>query len=90
MPAYTTTFKHKPPFIEGAKYPLPPDAQRDSPVPCEFKLGDPVTFTNEYGATFPNHIVAGFSPTVEGLGRFVYLDFDCWWFPVNPDSLQRP
>lgn len=82
------TFKHQPHFVSGAQYHLAPDAQRTPPVPCDFKLGDKVTFTNDNGVSFKDHLVTGFSPTVEGNGRFVYLDFDCWWFSVKPDNLQ--
>lgn len=69
-----TTFKHKPHFVDGAKHHLTPDAQETPPVPCDFKLGDKVTFTNDNGIAFHGHVVTGFSPTVEGGGRFVYLD----------------
>lgn len=84
-----TSFKHKPHFVQGAKYHLTPDAQREPPIECEFRIGDTVTFTNDYGVIFRDHIVTGFSPTVEGEGRFVYLDKDSWWFPVNPLNLSR-
>lgn len=47
-----------------------------------------MAFTNDYGVTFRNRVVTGFSPTIEN-GRFVYLDFDCWWFPVRPDSIVK-
>jgi len=83
------TFKHQPHFVSGAQYYLAPDALRTPPVPCDFRLGDRVTFTNDNGVSFNGHRVTGFSPTVEGDGRFIYLDFDCWWFPVKPENLQR-
>ncbi|WP_371436300.1 hypothetical protein [Polaromonas sp.] len=75
-------------FIKGMRYPLAVDAQATSPVPCEFKVGDLVTFTNDYGVVFPDMIVTGFSPTVEH-GRFVYFDASAWWFPVSPASLKK-
>jgi hypothetical protein len=84
-----TTFKHKPHFVDGAKHHLTPDAQETPPVPCDFKLGDKVTFTNDNGIAFHGHVVTGFSPTVEGGGRFVYLDKDSWWFPVRPENLTK-
>ena len=84
MPA----FEAKTHFIAGAKYPLAKDAQASPPLPCEHKVGDRVAFTNDYGVTFHNQVVTGFSPTIEN-GRFVYLDFDCWWFPVRPDSIVK-
>lgn len=63
------------------------------PVPCDFKLGDPVIFTNDAGLKFA-HTIRGFSKKVEAFdhGRFVYIfhDTDAWWFPVGPESLSRP
>ena len=84
-----TTFKHKPHFVCGAKHHLSPDAQRTPPVPCDFKVGDKVAFTNDFGITFSDLIVTGFTPTVEGQGRFIYLDKECWWFAVTPGSLTK-
>lgn len=72
----------------GFKYPVPADAQSSPPVPCSFKIGDSVTFTNDYGAKFAQLVVKGFAPTIEN-GRFVYLDKSSWWFPVSPDSLEH-
>ena len=48
-----------------------------------------MTFTNDNGIAFHGHVVTGFSPTVEGGGRFVYLDKDSWWFPVRPENLTK-
>ena len=62
-----TTFKHKPHFVDGAKHHLTPDAQETPPVPCDFKLGDKVTFTNDNGIAFHGHVVTGFSPTDSAL-----------------------
>lgn len=81
-------FSSRPHFIQGMQYPLAEDAQETPPVPCEFKIGDSVTFTNDYGVVFENEIVTGFSPTVEN-GRFVYFDNAAWWFPVRPANLAR-
>ena len=75
-------------FIDGTRYPLAKDAQLTPPVPCDFAVGDVVTFTNDYGAKFHNRLVTGFSPAPE-YGRFVYLDKDAWWFPVRPQSLTK-
>lgn len=79
--------ENKPYFIGGCKYPLAKDAQTSPPVPTEFKVGDRVTFTNDYGVKFHDRVVTGFSPSVEN-GRFVYLDNDSWWFPLNPAQLS--
>lgn len=76
--------------IHGAPQPknVPHDMQATSPIPCEFQAGDRVTFTNEYGAQFNGHTVRGFAKTPHG-DRFVYIDLDCWWFPVRPAELTR-
>ena len=84
MPA----FEAKTHFIAGAKYPLAKDAQAFPPLPCEFKVGDKVTFTNDYGVEFHDKTVTGFASTVEH-GRFVFLDIDSWWFPVRPENLTK-
>jgi len=81
-------FASRPHFVEGARHPLAKDAQRTPPVPCEFEVGDSVTYTNDQGVSFPNRLVTGFSPTLE-YGRFVYLDNSAWWFPVEPSSLTH-
>lgn len=62
------------------------------PVPCGFKVGDRVTFKNDYGVTFERHLVIGFRET-DGVaenylpGKFIYVDLDCWWCPLEPSSL---
>lgn len=68
------------------KYPLASDAHAEPPIPCEFKVGDIVTYTNDYGVEFSNKVVTGFASEVE-YGRFVYIDNDSWWFPHSPESL---
>lgn len=70
------------------RHPIAADAQKTPPIPCEFAVGDLVTYTNEYGVQFFNRVVTGFSPTVEA-GRFVYFDNSAWWFPANPGSLTK-
>jgi hypothetical protein len=74
--------------IHGAAKPVnvPADMQEFPPVPCAFKVGDAVTFTNEYGASFAR-VVRGFAEVPHGAGRFVYLNLDCWWFPVSPSDI---
>jgi hypothetical protein len=70
-------------FVQGMRFPLANDAQMTPPVACELSVGDLVTYTNEFGARFPNRTVTGFAPTVE-YGRFVYFDNSAWWFPDSP------
>jgi hypothetical protein len=76
--------------IHGVLVPqdVPHDMQPEPPIPCAFKVGDSVTFTNPQGVVFPGHTVKGFSP-VPSFGRFVYVDLDCWWYAVKPESLQH-
>lgn len=85
MPIATARKAH---FVQGAKHPLALDATTSPPVPCDLKLGDVVTFTNDFGVAFNDLKVTGFTPCFEGHGRFVYLDKDSWWFPVKPDQLR--
>lgn len=80
--------EHRKHFIEGMRFPLALDAVETPPAPCEFRVGDVVTFTNDNGVVFPDMVVTGFSPTVEH-GRFVYFDKDAWWFPVRPANLTK-
>lgn len=60
------------------------DVVPDAPV--NLKVGDLVTFTNENGATYVNNKILGFDLT-PNYKRIVYLDFDCYWFPVELDTL---
>lgn len=57
------------------------------PVECQFSVGDKVTFTNDYGVSFPGKTVIGFADDDELNGRFIHLDVDCWWFPMKPVNL---
>lgn len=59
------------------------------PVLCEFKVGDSVTFTSEYGVSFPGRIVIGFAADTSFNGRFIHLNGNTpYWFPVRPDQLN--
>lgn len=61
------------------------------PIPCDFKLGDRVIFTNDAGGKW-THTVRAFSKAIgpHDWGRFIYVfpDNDAWWFPVAPASLR--
>lgn len=66
------------------------DLSKFPPVACDFKLGDVVTFTNEYGVKFKGLKVIGFEKEIDPdwlPGRFIYLDTSCYWFPKSPESL---
>ena len=56
-----------------------------------FKVGDKVTFTNDYGVKFSPHVVTGFviNPSKRDYGRTIYWDSDAYWFPARPDMLKK-
>ncbi len=61
------------------------------PADCEFKAGDFVTFTNEFGVFFrkPKEVI-GFNRTPELLPqRTIYTNSDAWWFPSKESELQK-
>lgn len=55
-------------------------------VPCGFKTGDTVTYLNVNGVEFKNVRVLGFDPDPD-YDRTVILDYECYWFAVNPNLL---
>jgi len=61
--------------------------QSEPPIPCAFKIGDSVTYTNDQGCKFNNRLVIGFAKEVQSWGGFIHLDSDAWWFPVKPQNL---
>lgn len=58
-------------------------------APTDLRVGDIVTFTNDFGIQFEGHRVVGFADPDENGGRSVYIDFDCYWFPVAIHSLSK-
>jgi hypothetical protein len=71
---------------------------KQSPMPCNFKVGDKVTYTNDFGVVWKDMVVIGFSDDPDSCrkyGRFVHTDFlpkashhgAAWWAPCSPDSL---
>ena len=68
---------------------LPPiyDNPADAGIETDFRVGQQVSFTNEYGVRFEPHIIMGFCKP-ELSGRCVYLDYDCYWFPTELKSLK--
>lgn len=55
-----------------------------------FKLGDKVTFTNDYGVVFKGHTIIGFRESDPDFlpDRTIYIDTDCHHFPKRPDQLR--
>lgn len=56
----------------------------------DFKAGDRVVFTNDYGVSFVDQtiIAIGKHNDLWKYGHCIYLDKDSYWFPVKPDSLS--
>ena len=66
------------------------DLSKFPPIGCDFKLGDTVTFTNEYGVKFEGLKVIGFEKEIGPdflPNRFIYLNTGCYWFPKSQESL---
>lgn len=60
-------------------------------VPCQFKIGDRVIFTNDNGVKFVQTVV-GFSADDSLPGRYVHTITDTWegsagWFPHKLEQL---
>lgn len=69
---------------------VPFDCQPESPIPCPFKVGDDVIYTNDQGCEYRKKVI-GFTPEPAIFGddvRFVYVHTDCWWMPVALRSLR--
>lgn len=60
---------------------------------CNFSVGDVVTYTNEYGVSFPGMRVIGFADDDSFYGRFIHLvgpEYPgAYWFPHKPDELIK-
>lgn len=54
----------------------------------DFKAGDMVMYTNEYGVTFGPVEVLGFRATPWN-GRCVYLNKDAYWFPDRVSEIKH-
>lgn len=54
----------------------------------DLKIGDKVMFTNDYGVTFGPHEVIGFYKG-DLRGRYVFIDYDCFWFPAKLENLTK-
>lgn len=70
---------------------IPDDLVSEPPIPCDFKVGDAVIFTNDYGVEFDLRVVGFASEPHTDCDdpRFVYLDSSCWWFSVKASSLRK-
>lgn len=52
----------------------------------DLKIGDIVTFTNDYGVVFKGYKVLGFCEPDNG--RCVYVSSSSYWFAKNPKNLK--
>ena len=63
------------------------------PVPCEFQVGDQVTYKNEFGVTFTGMRVIGFADDDSFYGRFIHITgpehAGAYWFPHKPEDLRH-
>lgn len=62
---------------------------KEPPFECAFKLGDKVTFTNDYGIEFKGYEIVGFEKkdSIEH-DRFIYTDKESYWFPHKASQLK--
>lgn len=70
----------------GAERPIY-DNPADAGIETDFRVGQQVSFTNEYGVRFEPHVIMGFCKP-ELSGRCVYLNYDCYWLPTKLESLK--
>ena len=57
--------------------------------PVELKVGDYVTFVNEFGCAFPNNRVLGFDLKPYDGKSIVYTDSDAYWCAKPYDSIIK-
>ena len=63
-----------------------------APEGCDLKVGDIVTFVNDYGVIFPGKEVIGFDTSEHNLkqyGNFIHIDTDAYWFPHKRSELIK-
>lgn len=65
------------------------------PVPCNYRIGEKVLYTNEFGVSFEMEVV-GYSPDTSFYGRFIHLitagtdgSGSAYWFPHTPEELTK-
>lgn len=63
------------------------DTPEEAGITSTLMVGDKVTITNDNGVKFQGHRVLGFCKPTLG-DRCVYLDVDCYWFPMSIDDLK--
>lgn len=68
-----------------------PDYLKVPPIECDLKVGDMVTYTNDYGVVFKGLEVTGFHRITPDFlpDNFIYLNTDAYWFPHKRASLKK-
>ena len=56
----------------------------------DFKVGDKVVFTNDFGVSFTDMKIIAISKYnyLWCYGHCIYLDKESYWYPVKPESLS--
>lgn len=95
----TATSASTPKPVHGATVPIwkKLDLLEHSPVPCDFAVGDKVTYTNDAGLKFPMEIVGFSGPHGHLRGGFIHLkradrdslDGVAWWVPHTESEIKR-
>lgn len=57
------------------------------PTNCDFKVGDVVIFTNEFGVSFEHRLIIGFDHKEHK--RPIHTASEAYWFGSHPDSLAK-
>lgn len=66
--------------------------EQEAPEGCDLKVGDIVTFINDYGVVWPGKEVIGFDTSDHNLmkyGNFIHIDTDAYWFPHKRGELIK-
>lgn len=61
---------------------------QECPFGSGLKVGDKVTYTNDYGVSFENREIIGFGDKKTSWEGYIYLDKDSYWFPVALKSVK--
>ena len=62
-----------------------------APEGCDLKVGDIVTFINDYGVPFSGREIIGFDTDndLSKYDRFIYMDCEAYWFPHKIGELIK-
>lgn len=65
------------------------DDPAEAGIETDLRIGQQVTFTNEYGVRFEPMEILGFcKPKPDLPGRCVFVNCDGYWFPKRLESLK--